>query len=115
MNAKRWSRMLIVAVLALITLAACGLAETAQMKPTTPAPSTAPVPSAMPSGGVELTILASGSGVTVLEYQGAGVCCIIAYGGSNVDMVCQNSDTVPVQPTPDGPDKHQVPNGSSEA
>lgn len=69
----------------------------------------------MPSGGVELTILASGSGVTVLEYQGAGVRCIIAYGGSNVDMVCQNSATVPAQPTPTEQPKHQVPNGSSEA
>jgi hypothetical protein len=69
----------------------------------------------MPSGGVELTILASGSGVTILEYQGAGVRCIIASDGAGVDMVCQTAPTTPAQPTPDGPDKHQVPNGSSDA
>jgi predicted small lipoprotein YifL len=121
MNAKRRSLILTATVLILaLSLAACGrwgldgAPAPSDIKPSTPTTPATPVPSAMPSGGVELTVLASGSGVTILEYQGAGVRCIIA-SGTSVDMVCQNSATVPVQPTPTGPDKQQTPNGSSEA
>ena len=66
-----------------------------------------PTPTVPTLQAPQLTVLASGSGVTILEYQGAGVRCIIASGAS-VDMVCQNSETVPVQPMPDSPDKHQT-------
>jgi hypothetical protein len=117
MNAKQRSLILTVTVLILaLTLGACGLArqaETAQVKPTIPGTPTGAVP--MPQAGAELTILAGGSGVTILEYQGAGVRCIIASDGAGVDMVCQNSATVPVQATPTEQPKQQVPNGSSEA
>jgi len=111
MNAKRWSLILITTVL-ILALALIGSSlltgqpELAQVKPTIPA---TPIPTSAPTlQAPELTILASGSGVTILEYQGAGVRCIIASDGAGVDMVCQNSATVPVQPTPDGPDKHQT-------
>ena len=110
MNTKRWSLILTTTVLILaLTLSACGLArqtETAQVKPTP----TVPV---LQAPG--LTVLASGSGVTVLEYEGADVRCIIASDGAGVDMVCQTAPTTPAQPTPTDQPKHQAPNGSSEA
>ena len=115
MTAKRWSPVLTATVLILaLALAGCVVEprETNPLKLTMP---TTPTPAVPMLQAPELTILASGSGVTILEYQGAGVRCIIASDGAGVDMVCQNSATVPVQPTPDGPDKHQAPNGSSEA
>jgi len=114
MNAKRWFPIPIAMVLILaLALAGCVIVppETPSLKPTIPGTPTAPVT----ESAAQLTILASGSGVTILEYQGAGVRCIIASDGAGVDMVCQNSATVPVQPTPDGPDKQRAPNGSSEA
>jgi len=113
MNAKRWSLILTATVLILaLILAGCLMVppETPSLKPTIPGTPTAPVA----ESAAPLTILASGSGVTILEYQGAGVRCIIA-SGTSVDMVCQNAATVPVQPTPTEMPKHQIPNGSSEA
>ena len=107
MSAKRRSLILTVTVLILaLALAGCLVVppETPSLKPTIPPTATPAVPMLQ---APELTILASGSGVTILEYQGAGVRCIIASGAS-VDMVCQNSETVPVQPMPDSPDKHQT-------
>jgi len=107
MSAKRWSPVLTATVLILaLALAGCVVEprETNPLKLTMP---TTPTPAVPMLQAPELTILASGSGVTILEYQGAGVRCIIASGAS-VDMVCQNSETVPVQPMPDSPDKHQT-------
>jgi len=114
MTTKRWALILIVAFLTLsLALAACGRwgldgapapSDIKPSIPTTPTPVPAPTLQAPP-----LTILARGEGVTVLEYEGVGFRCLIAAGGSNMDMVCQNSATVPVQPTPDTPDKQQTP------
>jgi len=113
MNAKRRSLILTATVLILaLILAGCLMVppETPSLKPTVPATPTAPVA----ESAAPLTILASGSGVTVLEYQGAWVRCIIASGAS-VDMVCQSAPVAPAQATPTEQPKHQMPNGSSEA
>jgi hypothetical protein len=109
MNATRWTKILagawLVALLALLFALIVALIIGWVSLPWAEAPSpTVTISSptlAVPTlqAGAELTILATGSGVTVLEYQGTGVRCIIASGAS-VDMVCQNSETVPVQPTP---------------
>jgi len=125
MNAKHWSLILILILIATVlilalALAACGrwgldgAPAPSDIKPSIPA---TPTPTPVPAPTLQappLTILARSEGVTILEYEGAGVPCIIASGAS-VDMVCQNSATVPVQPTPTEQPKHQVPNGSSEA
>jgi 2-keto-3-deoxy-6-phosphogluconate aldolase len=114
MNAKRTAPILTALALALAGCMVMPAETDGGMKPIAPSAVPTAAPTAAPTGGVELTILASGSGVTVLEYQGAGVRCIIASGAS-VDMVCQSAPMTPTQPTPTEQPKHQVPNGSSEA
>ena len=74
-----------------------------------------PTPAVPTLQAPELTVLARGEGVTVLEYEGVGFRCLIAAGGFNVDMVCQSAPIIPAQPTPTEEPKHQAPNGSSEA
>ena len=106
MNAKRWSRIETV-FLAAVLILTVGCALTGKAGAPSHIPPTA-TPVAPTLQAPELTILASGSGVIILEYQGAGVRCIIASDGAGVDMVCQSAPISPAQPTPDGPDKHQT-------